>query len=170
MATSRPFAYNTGATINGTVQVGNLAIGTTLANYLPTGSIRWWNGPDEDLGYVIAQPVSGGTQPSPISGVTASIGFFRSTSLTEASFVEIANRITSQGFTTGRQASSWLTDNGYWNSYPLNQLSFYVTDDAYAICYNPSTIITIYDGDTIGINDIIYQAPLGTDVYTIAEL
>ena len=170
MATSRPFAYNTGTTIDGTIQVGNLAIGTTRTNYLPIGDIKWWNGPDEDLGYVIAQPVSGGTQPSPISGVTASIGFFRSTSLTEASFVEIANRITSQGFATGRQASTWLTDNGYWNSYPLNQLTFFITNDAYAICYNPSTTITIYDGNTIAVNDILYQAPLGTDVYTIAEL
>jgi hypothetical protein len=170
MATSRPFAYNTGTTITGTIQVGNLAIGTTRTNYLPIGDVKWWNGPDEELGYVIAQPISGGTQPSPISGVTASIGFFRSTSLTEASFVQIANRVTSQGFTTGRQASTWLTDNGYWNSYPLNQLTFFITNDAYAICYNPSTTITIYDGNTIAVNDILYQAPLGTDVYTIAEL
>jgi hypothetical protein len=28
MATSRPFAYNTGVTITGTIQVGNLSIGT----------------------------------------------------------------------------------------------------------------------------------------------
>jgi hypothetical protein len=168
MATSRPFAYNTGTTISGTIQVGNLAIGTTLTDYLPIGDVVWWNGPDEELGYVIAQSVSAGTQPSPVSGVTASIGFFRSTSLTEASFIEIANRITSQGFTTGREASSWLTDNGYWNSYPLNQFSYFITNDAYEICYTPSEQITIYDGDTIAVNDILYQAPLGTDVFTIA--
>ena len=46
MATSRPFAYNTGTTIDGTIQVGNLAIGTTRANYLPIGDIKWWNGPE----------------------------------------------------------------------------------------------------------------------------
>jgi hypothetical protein len=76
MATTRPFAYNTGSLLSGTTQVGNLAIGTTRTDYGTTGGIRWWNGPDEDLGYVIAQPVSGNTQPTPVSGVTASVGFF----------------------------------------------------------------------------------------------
>ena len=117
MATSRPFAYNTGSLLSGTTQVGNLAISTGRTDYSATGGIQWWNGPDEDLGYVIAQPVSGNTQPTPISGVTASVGFFRSTSLTEQSFIELSNRITNQGFTGGTQASTWLTSNGYWNSY-----------------------------------------------------
>jgi hypothetical protein len=63
MSTSRPFAYNTGSPIDGTIQVGNLAIGYPTSGFTGT---EWWNGPDEDLGYVIAQPVSGDTQPTNI--------------------------------------------------------------------------------------------------------
>jgi len=61
MATTRPFAYNPGSPIAGTIQVGDLAVGYPTSGY--TG-MEWWNGPDEDLGYVIAQPVSADTQPT----------------------------------------------------------------------------------------------------------
>jgi hypothetical protein len=61
MSTTRPFAYNSGSPITGTEQVGDLAVGYPTSGY--TG-MKWWNGPDEDLGYVIAQPVSGDTQPT----------------------------------------------------------------------------------------------------------
>ena len=57
MSTSRPFAYNTGAPISGTTQVGNLAVGEPTSGF--TVNPQFWNGPDEDLGYVIAVPVSG---------------------------------------------------------------------------------------------------------------
>ena len=63
MSTTRPFSYNTGSPIDGTIQVGNLAIGYPTTGYTGT---EWWNGPDEELGYVIAQPVSGDTQPTPV--------------------------------------------------------------------------------------------------------
>ena len=67
MATSRPFAYNTGSAIAGTEQVGDIAIGTPTSGFISTGLI-WWNGPDEDLGYVIAHTVPSGTQPTPVPG------------------------------------------------------------------------------------------------------
>jgi hypothetical protein len=118
MATARPFAYNTGSTINGTEQVGSLAVGTPTSGFSSTG-LAWWNGADEDLGYVIATPVSGNTQPTPISGVTASVGFYRSTGLTDASFIELTNSVFNQTFTTANYSSYYLTTNGYWNSYPL---------------------------------------------------
>ena len=76
MATARPFAYNPGTTIPGTEQIGTLSIGYPTSGF--TNNPQYWNGPDEELGYVIAQPVSGNTQPTPQSGVTASVGFFRS--------------------------------------------------------------------------------------------
>ena len=67
MATARPFAYNPGATgpIPGTEQVGSLAVGTPANGFAATG-LQWWNGPDEDLGYVIAASVPGNTQPTPV--------------------------------------------------------------------------------------------------------
>jgi hypothetical protein len=64
MATSRPFTYNIGAPITGTDQVGALAVGTPTYGFSSTG-LPWWNGPDEDLGYVIAESVSGNTQTTP---------------------------------------------------------------------------------------------------------
>jgi len=65
MAFARPFAYNTGSPIPGTEQVGNLAIGVPTSGF--TNSPQFWNGPDEELGYVIAIPISGNTQPTPVS-------------------------------------------------------------------------------------------------------
>jgi hypothetical protein len=61
MSTTRPFAYNPGSPITGTEQVGDLAVGYPTSGFTGT---EWWNGPDEELGYVIAQPVSGDTQPT----------------------------------------------------------------------------------------------------------
>ena len=79
MSTSRPFAYNPGSLISGTEQYGNLAVGVSDEPYADQyGGVIWWEGPNEDLGYVIAQSVSGNTQPTPIIGIFASVGFYRS--------------------------------------------------------------------------------------------
>ena len=120
MATARPFAYNPGPQIPGTTQVGNLSIGAPTSGF--TNNPQYWNGPDEDLGYIIAQSVSGNTQPTPLSGVTASVGFFRSEFKTEESFIELAEFIASydgdpQTFAEGEDAIIWLNANGYWTSF-----------------------------------------------------
>ena len=120
MSTSRPFSYNTGAPIAGTEQVGSLAVGTPTTGFAPTG-LEWWNGPNEDLGYVIAQSVSGDTQPTPVPGVSASVGFFRSDALTEGSFIGLSDIIARPSgggpFASGTDAKTWLNNNGYWTSY-----------------------------------------------------
>lgn len=116
MATARPFAYNTGSTITGTIQVGNLAVGYPTSGFDATG-LQWWNGPDEDLGVVVAYQVPDNSQPTPISGVTASVQFWRSQDKNESSFLELALYLTGQSFPTGNQASDYLTSNGYWNSW-----------------------------------------------------
>lgn len=118
MATTTPLSYNTGSTISGTIQIGNLSVGTTAQDYSTNpGGVKWWMGPDEDLGYVIAQSVSGNTQPTPLSGVTASVGFFRSDDLTESSFITLSETISGQSFANGNDAVTWLNNNGYWTSY-----------------------------------------------------
>jgi hypothetical protein len=114
MAISRPFSYNTGSPISGTEQVGNLAVGTPTSGF--TG-MEWWNGPDEELGYVIAQSVPDDSQPTPISGVTASVGFYRTTAFTDSQFIQLANYVANQSYTGATQASTGLTSLGYWNSY-----------------------------------------------------
>ncbi len=119
MATTRPFAYNTGSTINGTEQVGNLAIGVDNLRYDENvGGVKWWMGPDEDLGYIIAHQTPDGTQPNPIF-IPAYLGFWRSKFKTEESFVELANWV-AEGqatFTNGLDANIWLNNNGYWSSF-----------------------------------------------------
>jgi hypothetical protein len=64
MATSRQFAYNNSDLIPGTIQVGDLSVGVPTSGF--TSSPQFWSGPDEELGYVIASPTSGNTQPTPI--------------------------------------------------------------------------------------------------------
>jgi len=122
MAQSRPFAYNPGSLISGTTQLGDLAIGVLNEQYtLNYGGVRWWNGPDEELGYVIAVPVSGNTQPTPNSGTTASVGFYRSKFLTNPSFLEISDYLgrkqSQPPFATTNDAYDWLTNQGYWTSF-----------------------------------------------------
>jgi hypothetical protein len=122
MSASRPFAYNPppNQPISGTTQVGTLAVGDINVEYSTNyGGVTWWEGPDEDLGYVICNPISGGTQPNPIS-IPAYVGFKRSKLLTEPSFISIANYVAkgqTSPFTSGDEASTWLTNNGYWNSW-----------------------------------------------------
>ena len=67
MSTSRPFKYNpSNLAINGTNNFGNLAVGTPVDGFEATGI--WWNGPDEELGYVIAKPVPLDNQDTPVPG------------------------------------------------------------------------------------------------------
>ena len=76
MATTRAFAYNSGSTISGTSQVGNLAIGDSSRDYSGNyGGVTWWMGPDEELGYVIAFEVPAGNHPNPILSNDASLTF-----------------------------------------------------------------------------------------------
>ena len=121
MATTRPFAYNTGTTIDGTIQFGNLAIGNSQVDYsLDYGGVKWWMGPDEDLGYVIAYENSGGNQPNPI-GSSAYVQFWRTTSFTDNSFLILINSLPTRNglspFTNTYDGYNWLTANGYWTSF-----------------------------------------------------
>lgn len=145
MATARPFAYNTGPGITGTSQVGNLAIGTPTVGFEATG-LSWWNGPNEDPGYVIAQSVPGNTQPTPIPGVYASVGFFRSSDLTDASFLSLSDYIASRSgtgpFANATDAKTWLNANGYWTSYRDRLILNYDIQNSSSY---PGSGTTIYD-------------------------
>jgi len=115
MATARPFAYNPSLSpVPGTTQLGSLSIGYPTTGF--TDNPQYWNGPDEDLGYVIAQPVPLGDQPNPV-GIPAYVGFFRSELLTDSSFLELSESIAGQTFPNVYDAYTWLNNNGYWTSY-----------------------------------------------------
>lgn len=125
MAIQKIFAYNTGSLISGTTQVGDIAVSEADVEYSANyGGLQWWGGPDESLGYVIAKSVSGNTQPTPISGVTASLGFYGTKNMAnpfdESTFVDLVNGVFNQNFVTGNDAKTWLNNNGYWTSYVVS--------------------------------------------------
>jgi hypothetical protein len=124
MSASRPFAYNPSPnpSISGTTQTGDIAIGVPITGF--TSNPLFWNGPDEELGYVIVYPVPAGDHPTPVfDEVTSFLGFLGTKNmpnpLNESTFVALTNSSFNQSFTTGNDASIWLSGNGYWNSWVL---------------------------------------------------
>jgi hypothetical protein len=168
MSTSRPFAYNTGAPIPGTEQVGNLAIGWPTAGFESTG-LEWWNGPDEELGYIIAKQVPADNQPTPVPD-TASVAFSRSTALTQGSFILLANSIGNQVFANGSAAKTWLNNNGYWTSWE-DVLPIFSLDAGDANSYPGSGTTWT---DTVGgldftlINGPTYSSSYGGNIFFLA--
>jgi hypothetical protein len=125
IATTRAFAYNTGSPISGTLQLGNLAIGSdnTIDYSQDYGGVKWWEGPDESLGYVIAQANANNNEQTP-DGVypsTAYVEFYRSDALTDISFLQLVNSIPptigQSIFYSVSEAITWLNNNGLWVSY-----------------------------------------------------
>jgi hypothetical protein len=117
MASSRPFAFNSGATVSGTEQIGQIAVGVTFSLNQPSG-LNWFNGPDEDLGYIICKTSSQRTWGNN-TGLTGdnSISFYRSNTKTENSFVDLVNSIFGKTMSTGNSAKTFLNDNGLWTSW-----------------------------------------------------
>ena len=187
MATARPFAYNTGSTISGTTQIGSLAVGTPSSGV--TGNPKWWNGPDEDLGYVICRPNTSGNQPNP-DNVPAYIRFSRSKLKTDQSFINLVNSVFNQTFTGTTQCSSYLTTNGYWTSWVLpytagvykttysgyfnDNVSFFATATPASVGGNPATSVqttSIFepaqdDGTDFSCQWLGYFKPTTTQTYT----
>ena len=119
MPTSRAFAYNPSLSApTGSTQYGNLAIqssGWTAG----CGGLTWFNGPDEDLGYIIGYPYTGPKTAASGSVIVSgtSVGFRRTSQFTDAEFLSTVLKLTSQSFLTASNALSYLNSNGYWTSY-----------------------------------------------------
>lgn len=113
MATNRLFAYSS-TPIDGASQSGSLSISTT-----PIRGYRWWPGPDEDLGYIIAHtdtnPRTEGNRNAVVS--TNSVGFWRTATQSDAAFLLMFNDIFNRNYDTASDAATWLNNNGYWTSY-----------------------------------------------------
>lgn len=129
MSTTRPFARNTSNPLVGTAQFGDMVVGLQPLRYDENyGGIKWWNGAEEELGYVIGTDVPAENHPTPIGNI-GSVRFWRTTAFTDNDFIFVANRVTKQGFTGATQAYSWLTNNGYWTSYkPATPVSYEIVD------------------------------------------
>lgn len=125
--TTRPYAYNTGSTISGATQFGNLAIGITEQDYSSNpGGVKWWMGPDETPGtYMIAVDDPGINQSTPTDD-TAGVSFWRTSTYTDASFISAANTIARRKgqstFTTSTDALNWLISSGFPTTYPYEEI------------------------------------------------
>jgi hypothetical protein len=123
MATHRPFCYNPSPNppITNTEQVGSIAAGINNPEINPG---EWWNGPDEEIGYVIAYLDPSGDHPNGpedllLTNYICHLGFLRTGSKSDLDFVKLVRKISgNNSFVTGTQAKDWLTANGYWTSWP----------------------------------------------------
>ena len=116
--TSRAFTYNpTEVTVAGTILHGNLLIQEDPLDYSSKpGNFVWWQGPDEDLGYVIATTFPAGTRSTPVGNV-GTVRFWRTQAFDDVQFINLANTVTGQSFLDTASAVTWLHANSYWTSY-----------------------------------------------------
>ena len=123
MAKTTPFTYNNGTYIDGTEQIGNIAVGLVSQNYSaqPGGKV-WWMGPDEDNRYIIGKDVP--SQDWPAMGIPAvnegSVNFWATATENDTQFIDLTNSLGGQTFTTVSSSLFWLETNGYWNNYPID--------------------------------------------------
>jgi hypothetical protein len=156
MATSRAFCYNPSPNplITGTEQVGSIAAATGNVSINP--SLEWWNGPDEDLGYVVTYTDPSGDRPNAPERLlsisySCHIGFFRSSVKTDESFIELTRLISgSSSFTSATQSKEWLNNNGYWTSW----VNTFIYDNVNLLSWPGSTAgFTKYTGTVTSIDD-----------------
>jgi hypothetical protein len=167
MSTSRPFAYNPSINplISGTTQIGDIAIGVdpTLDYFGGAGDVQWWQGPDEDLGYIVAKPIPPLNQPNPLF-IPAGVAFGRSL-FTEESFILLAESLSSgTTFTSGNEASTWLTDNGYWNTWV-----FITPTPTATLGVTPTPTQTITETPTNTPTPTVTETPTNTPTPTVTN-
>lgn len=142
------FAQYTGGTVpEDVLQYGNLVIATGRT---PSGNFNWWEGPDFQLGYVVARPKSN-NQPTPITGVFAGVGFWRSLQLTDASFVELGNAVIPSG--TYDRAAAVAT--------------YFRDEEIYYITWDTPLAKILYSGDSYDYLWLSGQTSLPTQVVSV---
>jgi hypothetical protein len=149
MGTYCPFALNTGNTIDQTIQFGDIAMGTneTLDFSSNPGGVKWWMGPDQDAGYVIACPDLNYQQPTPV-GINAGVGFWISAELTDESFISVANEVAkchgASTFNSMYEAISWLALSGFPTTYPIGDSICSEYQAVYDVMPNKPTGLDLY--------------------------
>lgn len=163
MAKITPVAFNTGSTISGTLQIGNLSIGTSPQDYGVVGmnnGVVYYATPDENLGYVIAHDdLAAGHNGRP-GNVPAKVGFWRSQSLTENSFLNLVNYLFNQNFNQGTDAVTWLNANGYWTSYSTYPTSLLIYLDSGNLESYPTSGSTWFDLTSGNDNATLINSPV----------
>lgn len=161
MAVITPVTFNSGTTIGGTTQVGNLAAGTSPQDYsTEPGGLRWWATPDTENNYVIAHVNPNADQPNPLTIPNVRVGFWK-TDKTNPSFISWSQFIAKndgdpQVFTSGNAAKTWLNNNGYWTSYEYQNTSlsptYYNVDSVIWPIYTPYNTSLYVVGNTSPFN------------------
>lgn len=120
---SRLFAYNPSNTApTGATQWGNIAVSNGSIN-IGDGGLEWFYGPDEASRHIITHVSGPKTKANGAELITGTcVGWWKSTALTDNSFIALAERIAAkygqgQTFADGNSAKSWLNANGFWASY-----------------------------------------------------
>lgn len=134
---ARPFTFTSSTTPQYTESIGGV-LGTQLfisapdngifATFGPLSSFKWWNGPDEGIGYVIGTFVDTFDWTTP-DGNVGNVNFWRTSDLTEESFINLGNYLLGTSYTT--DGSVWndlsgAADSVYWTSY---QYSIFIGGD-----------------------------------------
>ena len=201
MGTARLFSYNLSANgvITGCTQFGNMAVSlnTTDAAGFSVGNMgNPYHGPDEDSGYIIAYSSVAGNRTHKRGSELApdAVGFIRSDSKTDASFVTLVNKNFNQSFSLDSSgastAKSYLTTNEYWTSWVLTYTaglykttysgyhnetpSFFETATPTKFLNNPATSVqttSIFepgtdDGSNFSCQWLGYFKPTTTETYT----
>ena len=129
MAISRPFAYNTASITTGvSASFGNLSVGFVSQSYSEGSGLKWYNGPDEELAYIVGTSQPSGGKVSP-DGTVGNVRFWRAPSFSFSSLKPLLNNITGQNFADLAAAQTWLNSNGYFLSDNLNVSSILIGGD-----------------------------------------
>lgn len=117
----RPYAINTGSTISGTTQVGDIAIGENDTYDYSTrpGGVTWYMGPDENLGYLIVHPDYENNRPR----------FKRTSGFNDDLFLIKANEVASimghESFTDVTDAVNWMNLSGVSTTYETDWVNYW---------------------------------------------
>lgn len=201
MPTAHLFSYNlfSNGVITGCTQYGDMAVSlnTTDTPGFSVGNMgNPYHGPDEDLGYVIAKASIARDRTHKRGSELApdAVGFIRSDSKTDASFVTLVNKNFNQSFSLDSSgastAKSYLTTNEYWTSwvqpyaaglykttyagYFNDNVSFFATATRTAYGSNPATSVQTTsiseaatdDGTNFSCQWLGYFKPTTTEAYT----
>lgn len=172
MGTAHLFSYNlfSNGVITGCTQYGDMAVSlnTTDTPGFTVGNMgNPYHGPDEDLGYVIAKasPARGRTHKRGTELAPDAVGFIRSSTKTDASFVTLVNKNFNQSYSLDSSgaatAKNYLTTNEYWTSWSsaIVTLDLILNLDAGSTSSYPGTGNTWYDLSGSNTNGLLTNGP-----------
>jgi hypothetical protein len=159
MGYSLAFAYNPSQVPIGTgytQQYGDITVGYDGIEWAKFPTIdRWWEGPDLSIQYIIAWSNTGNTQPTSVSGVTASVQFWGSKlglGATDQGFIDTINtfpRFVGEPIVNTPFSGVTRLANEYYTNYGLVDGSMSLNGNSY--------VYTDLSGFTPGTGSFTYE-------------